>query len=309
MKGKTPIVIMIMMLVLSSTFAGASVVKNEPSSSPAPLGDTEVIKYADEYDSNPDHWVNWPDTPHAMHCDNYWNSAEDDYIYYKFTANQSAQDLSVGAEFKAEGWPWNGGPDLDVKNQITGSWDKIKQGMGKPSTFTWAWYNVSNDYISSSGDAELRILCASGCHAYLYHVGISYTNYTPPPDRPPNKPTVEGFPEVIYPGTWYQVYINCVDPDYDKTRVYIESDSPNFNCGWTDWYDWYNNGFWWDFQMSRPKGGSFYISFTGQDEHGLMSEKVTFSFMVKSRSRSVDLLFYRFLERFPLLERLLQNFR
>jgi C1A family cysteine protease len=150
------------------------------------LGDNyvEVIKYADEYESVTDDWVPWPNLPRSMHCDNFWDASDNDYINYKFTIdNLPAQDLYLGADFMADGWPWNYGPDLEAKNQNTGSWVKIKQSMGKPSIFSWAWYSVSNDYISNSGVVEFRILCAAGGHAYLYHVGI---RYMPPPPPKPN---------------------------------------------------------------------------------------------------------------------------
>jgi C1A family cysteine protease len=138
----------------------------------------EMSKYADQYESKDDNWKTASPTG-SMHCNNYWSPANNDYITYKFTIpDLPAKDLYLGVEFKASGVFWNNGPDLEAKNQNTGLWVKIKQSMGKPSSFVWAWYGVSNAYISSSGVVELRVLASAGCHAHLYHVAI---RYTPPP--------------------------------------------------------------------------------------------------------------------------------
>ena len=139
----------------------------------------EVVlnKHANQYYQKTDDWYGWD--VHGMHCDNYWDTSDNDYLYFEFIIDDlpvKEESLIIGVEFKADGWPWNEGPDLEVKNQVTNQWFKRKQSMGKPTSLTWKWYIMtdSNDYITSSGVVQFRILCAAGCHTWVDDVGIKY---------------------------------------------------------------------------------------------------------------------------------------
>jgi hypothetical protein len=152
----------------------------------ARLADTsdliEVDKNANEFYQKDERWHTWSD--HGMECDNGWWSSSD-YIYYNFVIPQNTPDpVLIGAEFKADVQGANGGPDIDAYDPATGTWIKIKQGMGNPSVLTWKWYTISKDYISSSGELKFRILCAWGCHAWLDVIGVKYAPLTPPPEEP-----------------------------------------------------------------------------------------------------------------------------
>lgn len=157
----------------------------------ARLSDTsnliEVDKDANEFYQKDDRWHTWSD--HGMECDNYW-WAGTDYIYYNFDIPQNTPGpVLIGAEFKADILGGNDGPDLDAYNPASGTWIKIKQGMGNPSVLTWKWYTISKDYISSSGELKFRMLCAWGCHAWLDTVGVKYAPLPPPPEEPDLKCT------------------------------------------------------------------------------------------------------------------------
>ncbi len=142
----------------------------------------EVDKNANEFYEKDDRWHTWSN--HGMECDNGWWSSTD-CIYYNFIIPQNTPGpVLIGAEFKADVVGANGGPDLDVYDPPSGTWIKVKQGMGNPSTLTWKWYTISKDYISSSGELKFRMLCAWGCHVWLDTVGVKYAPLTPPPEEP-----------------------------------------------------------------------------------------------------------------------------
>jgi len=136
----------------------------------------EETKHANQY-SDKDNWWSW--STHGMHCDNYWYGGPD-YIYYEFDVpNNSPGPILIGVEFKADIGGLNYGPDLEVKDPASGNWYIAKQSMGGPNSLVWKWYNVLNEYISSSDKLEFRILCAWGCHAYLDDVGVRYAEPVP----------------------------------------------------------------------------------------------------------------------------------
>ena len=204
MKNKILVVYFVMLVLLGSVFGSATNLNNESDqinintglieneavlqegtplfSGGTPLGggwhsEEELNKHANQYYQKTDDWTTW--STHGMHCDNYWDTSDNDYLYFQFTIDDlpvKELSLKIGVEFKADGWPWNGGPDLDVKNQDTNQWYKREQSMGKPSSLTWKWYAMTNSdkYITSSGVVQFRILCAAGCHAWVDDVGIKY---------------------------------------------------------------------------------------------------------------------------------------
>jgi len=137
----------------------------------------ELNKHANLYYQKTNDWKPW--STHGMHCDNYWDTSDNDYLYFEFHVDDlpvKEQSLKIGVEYKSDGVPWNGGPDLEVKNQDTNAWYKRKTSMGNPGSLTWKWYAMtdSDKYITSSGDVQFRILCAAGCHAWVDDVGIKY---------------------------------------------------------------------------------------------------------------------------------------
>lgn len=142
---------------------------------------TEIDKHADDYYQKDTGWHAWGD--HGMECDDYWHPTRNDYIYYSFDVPLSTPGpVFIGAEFKATSVPWNGGPDIDAYNPSDGSWVKIIQGMGTPSSLTWQMYLVSKGFISGSSLLKFRVLCAGGCDTWLDTVGVRYAPL--PPSEP-----------------------------------------------------------------------------------------------------------------------------
>jgi thermitase len=143
---------------------------------------TEVDKYANGYYQKDSGWYAWGD--HGMECDDYWHPTRHDYIYYSFDVPQATPGpVFIGAEFRATSVPWNSGPDIDAYSPSNGTWVKIKQGMGTPSTLTWQWYIISKAFISGSSVLRFRVLCAGGCDTWLDTVGVKYAP-VPPPAEP-----------------------------------------------------------------------------------------------------------------------------
>jgi len=127
-----------------------------------------------------DEWYHYSSSPsgHGMHCDDYWDVSDMDYIYYYVHTNEGVKpgSLKIGAYFDADTVPWNGGPDLWAYNYNTEKWVRIKQSMGSPDGYVWKWYSVSNDYLNpiDPGGVYFCIVNAAGCHTMLDLVGLKF---------------------------------------------------------------------------------------------------------------------------------------
>ncbi len=210
----------------------------------------EADKNANEFYLKDDRWHTWSD--HGMECDNYWSPTDNDYIYYLLDVPQNTPDsILIGAEFIADGWPWNGGPDVDVYNTSTGLWDKVMQGMGKPSTLTWEWYTISKEYINDFDSVAISILCAAGGHVWLDKVGVKYM--LPPTPAPDLECTGSLSWTDVQPGS-------TVTGSF--TVKNIGEQGSNLNWEVTEWPDWGT----WTFSPSSganlPKGGTTTVQVT-----------------------------------------------
>ncbi|MCX6668027.1 MAG: hypothetical protein NTV74_07335 [Euryarchaeota archaeon] len=210
----------------------------------------EVDKNANECYQYDARWHNWSD--HGMECDNYWSPTDNDYIYYLLDVPQNTPDsILIGAEFKADGVPWNGGPDIDALNPATGMWVTIKQGMGKPSTLTWEWYTISKEYINDFDTVAISILCAAGGHVWLDEVGVKYT---PPPTPVPDLKCIGSL-------GWTDVSPGSTVTGSFTVKNIGEQDS-NLNWEVSEWPDWGT----WTFSpqsgVNLPKDGTASVQVT-----------------------------------------------
>ncbi len=152
----------------------------------ADYGDPTATKYANQCFDHTSRWEEYG--THGMKCDNYWTGGPD-YIYYNFNVpKNSPGPIIVGIEFNSDLNGANGGPNLEVLNPSTGSYDTIRASMGDPGALKWKWFVVLNDYVSSSNELKFRVLCAWGCYTYIDDVGVKYTASPPPP---PSEPDLE----------------------------------------------------------------------------------------------------------------------
>lgn len=279
-------------------------------------GNPTATKHGNEYYDKTDRWTTWGS--HGMQCDNYWVGGPD-YIYYKFNVPKDTVEgpVIIGVEFKADLAGANGGPDIEVK-EPGGSWVKIRQSMGGPSSKTWKWFAVTKDYVDGSNELKFRILCAWGCHAYIDDVAVKYKTASPPP--PPE-------PDLDCDGSLSWSNVPPGTPVIDTFTVENIGD-PGSELDWkiTEWPNW---GTWSFSDLSgddlTPEEGPFTIGVvviapreTGAEFSGKIKvvnednsgdyDTVSVSLSTPRNKQSANSLFFNFLEKFPVLGQLLLFF-
>jgi uncharacterized protein (UPF0248 family) len=116
---------------------------------------------------------------------------------------------------------------------------------------------------------------------------------------PPNSPDVDG-PTRGKPGTSYDYTFNTVDPNSDDVKYHIDwddggSETTTFNPSGKDV----------TISHTWAKEGTYIITVYAEDEFGLISPESTFEVTMPRNRILTSFLLLRLLERFPLLERLL----
>lgn len=117
---------------------------------------------------------------------------------------------------------------------------------------------------------------------------------------PPNKPSIDG-PISGKPGVEYDYTFVTTDPDGDEVRYYIDW----FSTGDVFETPWYESGEEIIFSHTWPKPGTFTISAMAIDIYGAESEWGTLEVTMPRNKSTNDILLLKFLESFPLFQRLL----
>lgn len=112
-------------------------------------------------------------------------------------------------------------------------------------------------------------------------------------NQPPNAPRIDG-PVVGRPGT-YNYTFSATDPDGDNVSYYI---------GWGDgtyenWTDWYPSGEIVTLKHTYSKLGIYIVQAKAKDIYGLIGPVGTLPVRIPRDRMIFDLLFLKFLERFP----------
>ncbi|MCK4996085.1 MAG: hypothetical protein KAR55_04280 [Thermoplasmatales archaeon] len=121
--------------------------------------------------------------------------------------------------------------------------------------------------------------------------------------NPPDKPTIDG-PASGKTGVEYTYYAITTDPDGDQVYYWFDWGDGS-NSDWIGPYD--------SFEMAEASHtwdtqGTYTIKAKAKDVHGAESEWATLEVTMPRNKAAVHSLFLRFLDRFPLLERLLNLF-
>jgi hypothetical protein len=129
--------------------------------------------------------------------------------------------------------------------------------------------------------------------------------FTTGENHPPEAPKVWWSPKHPKPFEMFTLTFNSVDPDGDDVRFIID-----WGDGNTETTDWVGSGI--NKTVSHIAGpkGTYYINITAQDGNGAMSDVTTVKIVVgKSKAVTDNMLLLRILERFPLLQRILNIWR
>jgi outer membrane protein assembly factor BamB len=155
------------------------------------------------------------------------------------------------------------------------------------------WWVDSSPSIGEDGTVYIGSTYDIG-GGYLHAFGPQETN------DPPTAPSITG-PLTGKAGTSYDYKFVASDPDRNPVSYYVEwGDSTN--TGWTDDY---NTGEEITLSHAWSSDGSFTIKAKARDTFGAEGPEASLT-VTMPRSRTVhNTLFLKFLERFPLLERLL----
>jgi len=216
--------------------------------------------------------------------------------------------LQIGIYFCDWGW-FGDGPDLIIYNFKLSTWIIFAIDIGNYEQLTWKWFSVNNpnNYISPDDSIWLYVYCEGYDYTILDTVGAKFI-----PIRPVFKAWVED------PLSW-----SNVEPGDTRTGIiYVENiGDPGSKLEWevSESLGWVSCSPTWGDDL-RP-GTTISITVTAWASYGEgyflsgtitvenvedRNDKVTIDIDIttkkKSRSRPV---FFQFLERFPLLQQLL----
>jgi hypothetical protein len=186
MKGKTAVVIMIMTLVISSTFVGASSIKNETSKSPVTMGDgTEIDVYGRDFYDIEGEWDYYGAHAIRMSPGNYPCSA-----YYSINIGTNKVEdgsLQVGIFFCDLGW-FGTGPSFAVYNWDEQNYDADWVDVGNWDNLEWVWRIPpnSNAYVNDDGIVDIAVAVDEFDDTILDLVGVKFIPVAPPPPPEPD---------------------------------------------------------------------------------------------------------------------------
>jgi len=182
------------------------------------------------------------------------------------------------------------------KNGIVyvGSWGGTFYALNPDGTARWKF--KTGDYIMvSPAIGEDGTIYIASWDGYLYALEIIEID-----NEPPHKPTVDG-PTRGIPRINYKFTAVATDPDGDNVSYFFDWGDDE-NSGWTGFvpsgtsiakkYFWYH----WD---------TYTVKVKAQDEYGADSQWTTLEVILPRNKSTYNSMFLWFLERFPILERLL----
>jgi len=182
------------------------------------------------------------------------------------------------------------------KNGIiyVGSWGGTLYALNPDGTTRWKY--KTGDYIMVSPViGEDGTIYFSSWTGYLYALKIiDYEN------NPPIKPTIDG-PTEGKIGIRYMFTAVATDPDGDNISYFFDWDD-GYNSGWTGFVP---NGTSINMKHTWRSKGIYTVRVKAQDEYGAKSQEATLKVNIPRTRVSYNLLFYRHLDIFPMLKRLL----
>jgi hypothetical protein len=187
------------------------------------------------------------------------------------------------------------------------TWDKLgnlyEEAQAYPSGFLGerVQYDLS-DYV---GRSNLQI----AFHRYTVE---SYPNlgfwfiddfiiYVIPSSEPPNTPVISG-PTTGSPGNEYTYSISLIDPENDDVFLYVDWDDGNI----IDWFGSFDSGETAEIGHTWDEKGTYIIKAKVKDFYNAESDWGTLTVtMPRNRAININSLFLRFLEHFPILQKIL----
>jgi len=229
--------------------------------------------------------------------------AEDGTIYvaaYKIVRGAYMYSISpegaINWQYELDIEAMSASPVIDKYGIIyIGGWDGVFYAFNPDGTIRWKYQTLDDIFPSAAIGEDGTIYFGSHSEtstAYLYAI-------EPYDNNPPEKPSVNG-PLKGSPGKELTYSVVSTDPDGDKISYYI------------DWGDFSNSGWTQYVSSGTPVSMSHtwqwwytYTIMVGvKDEHG-MESWVTLEVKISKNKILTTSLFLEFLEKFPLLERLL----
>jgi outer membrane protein assembly factor BamB len=175
-----------------------------------------------------------------------------------------------------------------------GDWDGTFYALNPDGTARWK-FKTDDAIFCSPVIGEDGTIYVASWDGYLYALEIVEID-----NEPPLKPTVDG-PTRGIPRINYKFTATTMDPDGDNVSYFFDWGDDE-NSGWTGfvpsgtsinrkhtWYDW----------------GTYTVKVKAQDEYGADSQWATLKVNPPRNRAIVNSLFLWFLERFPILSRLL----
>jgi len=225
--------------------------------------------------------------------------------------------IYIGSSSANQGWPYGylyafhigeleadtNGPYYGLINQIV---HFVGSATGGSRPYIWFWdfgdthtseeQNPAHTYINT-GNYTITLTVTDNTSNTTNATTWAWIQAT---NSPPNKPSLDG-PRNGNVGTTYPYTISGTDPDASVIWYYIDW-GDNTNTGWIGPFD---SGTEITRSHSWNKKGTYIIKVKVKDPYNSESSEATLELTIP-RSRFTDnSLFFRFLERFPILQKLL----
>ena len=138
-----------------------------------------------------------------------------------------------------------------------------------------------------------------GIH-YGIIVGTKKVTHVTVDNQPPDKPKVTGpyFPKAGIP---YKCAIRAIDPDGDNASYQIDWDDGEIS----EWTDWYPSGEKITQSHTYSSVGDFGIRARAKDTHGAIGDWGYITFGISKSKQIINLIFFQFIEQFPILQKIL----
>ena len=189
---------------------------------------------------------------------------------------------------------------LDYRKNETSPWINIKQWYD-PFSEDCDYYEFEITYgPEGCGEALQLNWSAIGYYYELLTICIDdVTILGIPINIPPDKPIIDG-PLNGRPGVEYEYTFNATDPNDDAVMYSIDWGDNN-----TEWTEYGDSGVEFALKHTWEVSGKYTIKAQAIDIHGAESEWTEFPITIPRDKAIVNSLLLLFLDRFPLLERLL----